>query len=125
MVTQRLVTEQEPNPGLPCHRPRMWFFFPPQGFKECSVVHVTWWSVESAVQPLSVCCAQVDNTCWKSALICEIKPHSHTVVFLESSSAVALCRSVTMVDLSVAKFENFSYILITIWKKKKIFNSGS
>lgn len=59
---------------------------------------------------------QVDNTCWKSALIHEIKPHSKTDVFMKSSRAVALCRSVTMVDLSVAKFENLGNIVITILK---------
>lgn len=55
-----------------------------------------------------------NNTFWKSALICEIKPHSKTDVFMKSSRAVALCRSVTMVDLLVAKFENLSNIVITI-----------
>ena len=66
---------------------------------------------------------QVDNTCWKSALICEIKLLSKTNVFMKSSRAVALCRSVTLVALSVAKFENLSNIVITILKK--FFNGGS
>lgn len=35
---------------------------------------------------------------------------------MKSSRAVALCRSVTMVDLSVAKFENLGNIVITILK---------
>lgn len=61
---------------------------------------------------------QFDNTRWKTALISEIKPHFQSDVFLESSSAVALCGSAAMVDLSVAKFENLSYIRITVQKKK-------
>lgn len=36
---------------------------------------------------------------------------------MKSSRAVALCRSVTMLNLSVAKFENFSNIVIMILKK--------
>lgn len=67
---------------------------------------------------------QVDNnTFWKSALICEIKPRSKTDVFMKSSRAVAPCRSVTMVDLLVAEFENLSNIVITVLKN--IFNDGS